>query len=109
MPDGSWSLYHGLMAENLVKRSCAIAAVFLLLAACAARAPERPGFLHVQPAAPGPAAPGTTSGAVEIAVAGIPTGARVEAVVLLDPRGGRHPAESLTAATLEGSTVAVRS
>ncbi len=85
--------------------SCAIAAVALLLAACAARAPERPGFLHAQPA-PGPAAPGATDGTVEIAVAGIPPGARVEAVALLDPRGGRHPAEALTATTLEGSTVA---
>ena len=103
------------MAENLVNRSCAIAAVFLLLAACAARAPERPDFLHAEPApgaaalgttAPGAMAPGTTGGTVEIAVAGIPPGARVEAVVLLDPRGGRHPAEALTATTLEGSTVA---
>ncbi len=100
------------MAETLVKRSCAIAAVSLLLAACAARAPERPGFLHAQPAPPGPAAPGTAApgataqgatGTVEIAVAGIPPGARIEAVVLLDPRGGRHPAEALTATTLEGS------
>jgi len=102
------------MAENLVTRSCAIAAVFLLLAACAARAPERPGFLHAEPA-PGAAAPGTTApgalapgatGTVEIAVAGIPPGVRVEAVVLLDPRGGRHPAEALTATTREGSTLA---
>ncbi len=97
------------MAENFVKRSCAIAAVALLLAACAARAPERPGFLHAQPAPPGPG-PGATAqgatGTVEIAVAGIPPGARVEAVVLLDPRGGRHPAEALTAAALEGGTVA---
>ncbi len=93
-----------------MKRSCAIAAasllfaVSLLLAACADRAPERPGFLHARPAPPGPAAPGAVDGTVEIAVAGIPPGARVEAVALLDPRGGRHPAEALTAATLEGST-----
>ncbi len=97
------------MAENPVKRSCAIAAISLLLAACVDRAPERPGFLHAQPA-PGAATQGTTAqgamGTVEIAVAGIPPGARIEAVVLLDPRGGRHPAEALTAATLEGSTVA---
>ncbi len=86
-----------------MKRSCAIAAVSLLLAACGDRAPERPGFLHAQPTPPGPTAQGAT-GTVEIAVAGIPPGARVEAVVLLDPRGGRHPAESLTAVTLEGST-----
>ncbi len=92
------------MAENLVKRSCAIAAAALLLAACAMRAPERPGFLHAQPA-PGASAQGAT-GTVEIAVAGIPAGARIEAVVLRDPRGGRHPAEALTATTLEGSTVA---
>ncbi|MCH8808522.1 MAG: hypothetical protein IH993_01610 [Proteobacteria bacterium] len=88
-----------------MKRSGAIAAVSLLLAACAARAPERPAFLYAQPAPPGPAAQGAT-GTVEIAVAGIPPGARVEAVVLLDPRGGRHPAEALTAATREGSTMA---
>ncbi len=65
------------MAENLVKRSCAIAAVARRLAACA----------------------------VEIAVAGIPPGARVEAMALRDPRRGRHPAEALTAATLESHTV----
>ena len=92
-------------------RSCAIAAVALLLAACAARAPERSGFLHAQPVPPGPAAPGATAqgasgGTVEIAIAGIPPGARVEAVALLDPRGGRHPAEALTATTREGSTMA---
>ncbi len=80
-----------------------IAAVSLLLAACVDRAPERPGFLHAQPA-PGAAAQDAT-GTVEIAVAGVPPGARIEAVVLLDPRGGRHPAESLTAVTREGSTV----
>ena len=101
-----------------MKRFCAIAAISLLLAACAARVPERPGFLHAQPAPPGRTAPGaaaqgatgqsaTGQGAtssVEIAVAGIPPGARVEAVALLDPRGGRHPAEALTATTLEGGT-----
>ncbi len=98
------------MTETLAKRSCAIAAVSLLLAACVDRAPERPGFLHAQPALgatdPGTTAQGATDGTVEIAVAGIPPGARIEAVVLLDPRGGRHPAEALTAATLEGSTSA---
>ncbi len=93
------------MAENPVKQTCAIAAISLLLAACGDRAPERPGFLHAQPTPPGPTAQGATC-TVEIAVAGIPPGARIEAVVLLDPRGGRHPAEALTAATLEGSTVA---
>jgi hypothetical protein len=95
------------MVENLVKRSCAIVAVSLLLAACAARAPERPGFLHAQPAPPGPApgaaGQGASGGTVEIAVAGIPPGTRIEAVVLRDPRGGRHPAEALTVVTLEGS------
>ncbi len=88
------------MAQTLAKRSCAIAAVFLLLAACGDRAQERPGFLHAQPAPPGPAGTGATAqgatGTVEIAVAGIPPGARIEAVVLLDPRGGRHPALPLT-------------
>ena len=93
------------MVENLVKRSCAIIAVSLLLAACAERAPERPGFLHAQPA-PEPAVPGAADGTVEIAIAGIPPGARVEAVALLDPRGGRHPAEALTATTRESSTAA---
>ncbi len=91
-----------------MKRSCAITAVWLLLAACADRAPERPGFLHAQPAppaAPGVATQGATGGTVEIVVAGIPPGTRVEAVTLLDPRGGRHPAESLTAVTLEGGTL----
>ena len=87
-------------------RSCATAAVFLLLAACADRAPERSGFLRAQPAPPGPAASGAANGTVEIVIAGIPPGARVETVALLDPRGGRHPAEALTAATLEGSTAA---
>jgi hypothetical protein len=92
-----------------LKPFLAAAALCLLLAACADREPERTGFLHAQPA-PGPAAPGApaqgATGTVEIAVAGIPPGARVEAMVLLDPRGGRHPAEALTAATLEGSTAA---
>ncbi len=99
------------MAENLLKRSCAIAVVSLLLAACAARTPERPDFLHAQPAPPGPAAQdatgqGATGGTVEIAVAGIPPGTRIEAVALLDPQGGHHPAEALTVTTLEGSTMA---
>ncbi len=100
------------MAGNIVNRSCALAAVALLLAvslllaACAARAPERPGFLHARPAPPGPTVPGVNDGTVEVAVDGIPPGARIEAVTLLDPRGGRHPAEALTAVTREGSSMA---
>ncbi len=95
-----------------MKRSCAIAALCLLLAACAERAPERSGFLHVEATRPGPAtggaptAAGAHDGAVEITLADIPAGATIEAVALLDPRGGRHPAEALTAATLEGDTAA---
>ena len=95
-----------------MKRSCAIAALCLLLAACAERAPERSGFLHAQATRPDPAAGGTpaTGGAddraVEITLADIPAGATVEALALFDPRGGRHPAETLTAATLEGDTAA---
>jgi len=97
-----------------MKRSCAIAALYLLLglllAACAERTPERAGFLHAQATRPDPAAGGTSptggadNGAVEITLADIPAGATVEALALLDTRGGRHPAEALTAATLEGDT-----
>ena len=102
-----------------MKRSCAIAALYLLLglmlAACAERTPERAGFLHAQATRPDPAAGGTSptgptgggeNGAVEITLADIPAGATVEALALLDTRGGRHPAETLTAATLEGDTAA---
>jgi hypothetical protein len=92
--------------EEFVKRSCAIAALCLLLAACAERTPERGGFLHAQATRPDPAAAGADTGAVEITLADIPAGATVEALALFDPRGGRHPAETLTAATLEGDTSA---
>ncbi len=96
----------GSPVEEIVERFCAIAALCLLLAACAERPPERSGFLHAQATRPDPAAGGADSGAVEITLADIPAGATVEALVLFDPRGGRHPAEALTAATLEGDTAA---
>ncbi len=89
-----------------MKRSCAIAALCLLLAACAERAPERSGFLHAQATRPDPAAGGADNGAVEITLADIPAGATVEALVLFDARGGRHPAEALTATILEGDAAA---
>ena len=85
-----------------MNRYWVIAALCLLLAACAERAPEPSGFFHAQATRPNPA----VGGAVEVTLADIPAGATVEALALFDPRGGRHPAESLTAATLEGSTAA---
>ncbi len=85
-----------------MNRYWVIAALCLLLAACAERAPERSGFLHAQATRPNPA----VGGAVEVTLADIPAGATVEALALFDPRGGRHPAEALTAATLEGDTAA---
>ncbi len=89
-----------------MQRSCAIAALCLLLAACAERGPERSGFLHAQATRPDPATGGADNRAVEITLADIPAGATVEALALFDPGGGRHPAEALTATILEGDTAA---
>jgi len=96
----------GSPVEEIVERFCAIAALCLLLAACAERVPEHSGFLHAQATRPDPATGGTDNGTVEITLADMPAGATVEALALFDPRGGRHPAEALTAATLEGDTAA---
>jgi hypothetical protein len=92
--------------EEIVQRSCAIAVLCLLLAACAERGPERSGFFHAQATRPDPATGGADNRAVEITLADVPAGATVEALALFDPGGGRHPAEALTTATLEGGTAA---
>jgi hypothetical protein len=78
------------LVETFVTRSCAIAALCLLLAACAAPAPERTGFLRAW------ASPEAPAGALaEVVLDDIPAGYAIERVALIDSGGGRHEAERL--------------
>lgn len=72
-----------------------------LLAACAGPAPKRPPPAGIMTVAARLAAPPVQ--AVEIEVANIPPGRRIERIALIDPEGGRHPApELVTVRTTEG-------
>ncbi len=73
-----------------MKRFSAVAALCLLLAACADAEPERTGFLHAQATLEAPAGL-----AVEVVLDDIPPGYEIERVTLIDPNGGRHGAERL--------------
>lgn len=76
---------------NLKRLPLSLAAGACLLAACADTAPQRPppprGVLEVSARLAAPPAP-----EVEISVANLPPGRRVEAIALIDPEGARYPA-----------------
>ncbi len=82
-----------------MKRSCVIAALCLLLWACAAAEPERTGFLRARASLEAPA-----GAAVEVVLDDIPPGYVIERVTLIDPQGGRHGAERLVPARRQSGT-----
>ena len=82
-----------------MKRSCVIAALCLLLWACAGAEPERTGFLRARASLEAPA-----GAAVEVVLDDIPPGYVIERVTLIDPQGGRHGAERLVPARRQSGT-----
>ncbi|MEE9208816.1 MAG: hypothetical protein V3U23_00060, partial [Kiloniellales bacterium] len=82
-----------------MKRSCVIAALCLLLWACAGAEPERTGFLRARASLEAPA-----GAAVEVVLDDIPPGYEIERVTLIDPGGGRHGAERLVPARRQSGT-----
>ncbi len=86
-------------SEDILKRFSAVAALFLLLAACAGAEPERTGFLHARASLEAPA-----GAAVEVVLDDIPPGYEIERVTLIDPGGGRHEAERLVPARRQSGT-----
>ncbi len=82
-----------------MKRSCVIAALCLLLWACAGAEPERTGFLRARASLEAPA-----GAAVEVVLDDIPPGYEIERVTLIDPQGGRHGAERLVPARRQSGT-----
>ncbi len=97
----------------MLKRLSAVAALCLLLFACAGAEPERTGFLRaraslevpVGAARAGSTRAGSTragstraGAAVEVILDDIPPGYQIERVTLVDPGGGRHRAERLVPA-----------
>ncbi len=82
-----------------MKRFSAVAALCLLLAACAGAEPERTGFLHARASLEMPA-----GAAVEVVLDGIPPGYQIKRVTLIDPGGGRHEAERLVPARRRSGT-----
>ena len=96
-------------SEEILKRISAVAALCLLLAACAGAEPERTGFLHARASLEAPAGAtraGSTrvGAAVEVVLDDIPPGYEIERVVLIDPGGGRHGAERLVPARRQSGT-----
>ncbi len=90
-------------------RICAVAALCLLLAACAGTAPERTGFLHARASLEMPlgatgAGADWVGAAVEVVLDDIPPGYEIERVTLIDPGGGRHGAERLVPARRQSGT-----
>ena len=81
-----------------MKRFFAVAALCLLLAACADAEPERPGFLRARASLEVPVGATRAGAAVEVVLDDIPPGYQIERIVLVDPGGGRHRAERLVAA-----------
>ncbi len=86
-------------SEEILKRFSEIAALSLLLLACADAEPERTGFLRAQATLEAPAGL-----AVEVILDDIPPGYEIERVVLIDPGGGRHEAERLVPARRQSGT-----
>ncbi len=82
-----------------MKRFSAVAALCLLLFACAGAEPERTGFLRARASLEAPA-----GAAVEVVLDDIPPGYQIERVVLIDPGGGRHGAERLVPARRQSGT-----
>ncbi len=82
-----------------MKRSCVIAALCLLLWACAGAEPERTGFLRARASLEAPA-----GAAVEVVLVDIPPGYEIERVTLIDPGGGLHEAERLVPARRRSGT-----
>ncbi len=81
-----------------MKRFFAVAALCLLLAACADAEPARTGFLRARASLEAPVGATRAGAAVEVVLDDIPPGYEVELVVLVDPGGGRHEAERLVPA-----------
>ncbi len=81
-----------------MKRFFAVAALCLLLFACARAEPERTGFLRARASLEVPVGATRAGAAVEVVLDDIPPGYEVELVVLVDPGGGRHEAERLVPA-----------
>lgn len=93
----------------------------LLLAGCAAAPPARPappagimsatapapaGALGGKPGGePGGGTAGATAGTVEVVLDDVPPGRAIDAVALIDPAGGRHPASALVETRRESGSV----
>ncbi len=93
-------------SEEILKRISAVAALCLLLAACAGAEPERTGFLHARASLEAPVGATRAGVAVEVILDDIPPGYEIERVTLIDPGGGRHGAERLVPARRQsGSAV----
>ncbi len=86
-------------SEEILKRFSAVAALCLLLAACAGAEPERTGFLRARASLEAP-----VGAAVEVILDDIPPGYEIERVTLIDPGGGRHRAEGLVPARRQSGT-----
>lgn len=84
----------------------------VLLDGCSASPPPRPeppaGIMRATAAEPvGPAGAGVqVPGTVEVVLDDVPPGRSIDAVALVDPDGGRHPASALVAARRESGAAA---
>ncbi len=81
-----------------MKRFFAVAALCLLLFACASAEPERTGFLRARASLEVPVGATKAGAAVQVILDDIPPGYEIERVALVDPGGGRHGAERLVPA-----------
>jgi hypothetical protein len=92
----------------------------LLLAGCAATPPARPappagimsatapvpaGALGGNPGSDPGGTAGATAGTVEVVLDDVPPGRAIDAVALIDPAGGRHPASALVETRRESGSV----
>jgi hypothetical protein len=89
-----------------LKHSFAVVVLLLLLWACAEPEPERPEFMRARATLEAPVGATRAGEAVEVAIADIPPGYRIERVVLLDPGGGRHGAERIAPAMRQSGRAA---
>jgi hypothetical protein len=87
-----------------LKRFSAVAALCLLLFACAGAEPERTGFLRARASLEVPVGATRAGAAVEVVLDDIPPGYEIERVTLIDPGGGRHGAERLVPARRQSGT-----
>ncbi len=86
-------------SEDILTRFSAVAALCLMLAACAGAELERTGFLHARASLEAP-----VGLAIEVVLDDIPPGYEIERVTLIDPGGGRHEAERLVPARRQSGT-----